>query len=124
MYMPHPFHAELRELVDTFVDAVYLQSDKFPKGELFGSVSQIRRAALSVALNYVEGFARARQASNRHFLEISYGSLKETEYLISFASRRGWISDKDREPLLKHANRIGGMLWSTIQIKKRDVPAS
>jgi four helix bundle protein len=122
--MIHSFHVELRSIIDEFVDSVYRQSKKFPKNEIFGATSQIRRAALSIALNYVEGYGRGSKASNRHFLEISYGSLKETEYLIRFSCRQDWILVSDQENLLKLSNRIGGMIWSTIQIKKRDNPAS
>ncbi|KAA0205865.1 four helix bundle protein [Candidatus Uhrbacteria bacterium] len=122
--MSHSFHEELRSLIDEFVDVIYDTSEHFPKSELFGSVSQIRRAALSVALNYVEGYGRGSRASNRHFLEISFSSLKETEYLVRFAKRRGWLGEHDADPLLSKMHRIGGMLWGTIQIKKRDVPAS
>lgn len=112
------FHIELRAIIDQFVDGVYELSLKFPKNELFGATSQIRRAALSVALNYVEGYGRIQKASNRYFLEISYASLKETEYLICFACRRNWINDTEEVSIARLSTRIGGMLWSTIQLKK------
>jgi four helix bundle protein len=86
---------------------------------VFGVTSQIRRSALSVALNYVEGFARQRTGTNRHFLEIAYGSLKETDYLIRFSHRQEYLSSESEKMLLVLSNRIGAMLWSTIQIKKR-----
>ncbi|PJB19449.1 four helix bundle protein, partial [Candidatus Falkowbacteria bacterium CG_4_9_14_3_um_filter_36_9] len=54
----------------------------FPKDELYGITSQLRRAALSVILNYIEGYARKRDKVYKNFLEISYGSLKEAKYLL------------------------------------------
>ncbi|MCC6563902.1 four helix bundle protein [Candidatus Uhrbacteria bacterium] len=124
MNYTHPFHLALREKIDAFVEMVYLNSDGFPKSERFESNSQLRRAALSVALNYVEGYARMGRPTNKHFLEISYGSLKETEYLIRFCTKQGWIEKEISGKLLELADELGRMLWSTIQIKKRPAAAS
>lgn len=55
------FHDRLKQLMDEFVNLVYDCTDKFPKSEIFGLTSQLRRAALSVILNYIEGFARQRK---------------------------------------------------------------
>lgn len=90
---------------------------------MFGITSQLRRASLSVALNYVEGFARQRLATNAYFLEISYGSLKETEYLILFSSKQGYLPPDRTEELLRAADRIGGMLWKTLQMKRHSSAA-
>ena len=108
------FHGKLRKLIDTYVHNSYDLTKKFPKDELFGATSQTRRATLSIALNYVEGYARQRKAVLRNFLETSYGSLKESEYLISFAITRGWATDAETADLRKIGNEIGAMLWSTI----------
>lgn len=65
------FHDRLKKLMDDFVHFIYDISQNFPKQEQFGVVSQIRRAALSVILNYIEGFARKRRLIMKNFLEIS-----------------------------------------------------
>lgn len=86
------FHEELHELMDGFVHRTYDCTLHFPKDEIFGVTSQLRRAALSVILNYIEGFARRRVAVMKNFFEISYGSLKEARYIIQFSHKRGYLS--------------------------------
>lgn len=65
------FHEELTDLIDTFAHNVYRVSRSFPKEELYAIVSQLRRAALSVALNYIEGYARIKVKVHRNFIETS-----------------------------------------------------
>ena len=79
------FHKELKELLDQFVHEVYDASVHFPKDEVFGVTSQLRRSALSIILNYIEGYARKHQKVLQNFLQISYGSLKESKYLLYFS---------------------------------------
>ena len=77
------FHDELKAKMDNYVHLVYKLTKNFPKEELYGVISQLRRAALSVILNYIEGYARKKDKVYKNFLEISYGSLKESKYLLS-----------------------------------------
>ncbi len=106
------FHNRLKMLMDELVNRIYDLSEKFPRSEIFGLTSQIRRAALSVILNYIEGYARQRKAVLKSFLEISYGSLKETGYLICFANKRRYMADKNKTELMLLVDEIGRMLWS------------
>ncbi|MDO8572808.1 MAG: four helix bundle protein [bacterium] len=108
------FHKELRVLVDRYAHRVYDCTQSFPKEEIFGVTSQLRRSALSVALNYIEGYARQRPAVLKNFLEISYGSLKESKYLIYFSFKRGYINKKEYDELLALAEEIGAMLWGIL----------
>jgi len=108
------FHRKLKLLMDEYVNKVYDYTGKFPKAELFGLTSQLRRAALSVILNYIEGYARRRNKVLLNFLEISYGSLKESKYLVYFSFRRKYLGEKEYEELLGLAEEIGAMLWGTI----------
>lgn len=105
------FHVELKKLLDDYVSLVYDCTLKFPKEEIFGLTSQLRRAAMSVVLNYIEGYARRRHKSFRSFLDISYASYKESEYLIYFSHKRKYISDDNYKQLSLFGDRIGGMLW-------------
>ncbi len=100
--------------MDEYVHFVYKVSRQFPKDELYGSVSQIRRATLSIILNYIEGFAKRRPAVQLNFHEISYGSLKESRYLLGFSRDEGWISEEDYNQGIKLADEIGAMLWTEI----------
>lgn len=84
-------HTKLRafEIADAVVMEVYRVTRIFPKEELFGLTSQIRRAAMSIASNIVEGCARNTEADYLRFLDMSYGSAKELEYQLSVADRLG-----------------------------------
>jgi four helix bundle protein len=109
------FHAILSELMDSYVDMIYDCTKKFPREEIFGVTSQLRRSALSVPLNYVEGYARQRKNILRNFIEISYGSLKESLHFIKFSENQRFIkSDKTRE-LENLGDRIGKMLWGILK---------
>lgn len=108
------FHEELKELMDEYAHKVYDCTRNFPKDEIFGLTSQLKRASLSVVLNYIEGYARQRDLVLKNFLEISYRSLKESKYLIYFSFRRKYLEEKEYAELIALAERIGKMLWGTL----------
>jgi len=109
------FHQDLYRYLDTYVHCIYRITKKFPKEEMFTSSSQLRRSALSVMLNYIEGYGRIGRASYKNFLTIAYGSLKESRYLVQFAFDEEYISEKEKEEALKLADTIGKMLWGVIK---------
>ncbi len=109
------FHDKLKDKIDNFVHLVYDSSRRFPKEELYGVTSQLRRAALSVALNYIEGYARRRKLVNLNFLEIAYGSLKETQYLLSFCLKENYLEKNFYDSLSLTADEIGAMIWKTLE---------
>ena len=82
-------HKKLRafELADQLAMITYMQTAKLPKDELFGLVSQMRRAAVSVASNIVEGCSRTSTVEYVRVLEVAYGSARELEYQISVSER-------------------------------------
>lgn len=110
------FFSDLKKKMDAFVRLAYKISKELPKDELYGIISQLRRAAMSVILNYIEGYARKRKAVKQNFWEISYGSLKETKYLIYFCYTERLFQDEELyKQSLALADEIGAMLWSCIQ---------
>lgn len=61
---------------------IYTITKKFPKEELFGIISQIRRSSVSVPANIAEGFRKRTKAEKQRFLTIAHGSLEETRYYL------------------------------------------
>lgn len=101
--------------MDEFVHFVYGVTKEFPKDELYGVTFQLRRASLSIILNYIEGYARGRNKVYKNFLEISYGSLKESKYLLHFSCVEQFLSKKNYQKAIILAEEIGAMLWKTIK---------
>ncbi|KKQ95173.1 MAG: S23 ribosomal protein [candidate division CPR2 bacterium GW2011_GWC1_39_9] len=96
---------------DQLAHLVYKFTRDFSKEEVYGITSQLRRAVLSVPLNIVEGYARQSSRSFKQFLQIAYGSLKETKYLLHFCSDEGYLNKKDYNDALTLAEEIGKILW-------------
>jgi four helix bundle protein len=74
---------------------IYLLTKKFPKEELFGITSQIRRAVSSVPTNIAKGCGRSTDLDLRRFLIISHGSATEVEYLIFLSFELNYISEEE-----------------------------
>ena len=100
---------------DELAKDVYRVTKNFPKAELFGITSQLKRAALSIPLNLVEGYARISKQDHRRFLEIALGSTKETKYLIYFSFEQNLLKEKDKEYLLNLAEEVSKLLWTKIK---------
>lgn len=94
---------------------VYIETKKFPKEELYGMTSQIRRSSLSVPLNIVEGHARSGTKTLKQFCSIALGSLCETEYLLEFAAKLGYLDISTFEKLEKLRRETGCLLWKFFQ---------
>ncbi len=109
------FHQKLKTKMDKYTHLVYKATREFPKEEMYGVTSQLRRAALSVILNYIEGYARGRNKVHKNFLEISYGSLKESKYLLHFTLVESYLSKEDYKEAIQLSDDIGAMLWGTIK---------
>jgi len=105
----------LTEKADKLAHFVYKLTKKFPKDELYGITSQLRRAALSVPLNITEGFARKGSRDYRQFLYIAYGSLKETKYLLNFTYEEQFLGENDYKEALSLAEEIGKIIWASIR---------
>lgn len=76
----------------TLAEACYLLTKKFPREEVYGLISRIRGAAVSIPANMAEGYGRENRGEFIQFLRISQGSLKELEPISCFLSAWKWRS--------------------------------
>ncbi len=112
--MSDTFHTKLKGLIHAYVLLSYRSTAKYPSHELYGLVSQDRRASVSVMLNYIEGFARIKLGTMENMFEISYGSLKESIYVRYLAKELKYISDEEYTEALKLKEEIASMLYTSI----------
>lgn len=89
-----------------FVLKVYKLTRQFPKEEIFGLTSQFRRAAVSIAANIAEGFARKTKPDKIRVLNIAQGSLEECRYYLILANDLGYQSDITVENLSGEVSRL------------------
>jgi four helix bundle protein len=89
---------------------IYKSTASFPKDELYGLVSQMRRASVSIASNIAEGQARLTTGEFRHFLGIARGSVLEVETQVLLSERLKMLDHKKVESLLRESNEIKRML--------------
>jgi len=109
------------QYADDLVIEIYKLSQKFPREEIYGLTSQLRRAAVSVAANIVEGASRAHSKDYVHFLHIAKSSLAEVEYLISLASRLGYLAPGDFKKAEGLADKAARTLYGLIQSMKKEI---
>jgi four helix bundle protein len=100
------------QVADELVNKVYDAAIGLPKEEQFGLTSQLKRAALSVPANIIEGHARNSKNEFRHFLSIALGSLAEVEYYLEFALRRKFIDQEQFNEIETLREKCGKMLWN------------
>lgn len=100
---------------------VYKHTTIFPKQEIYGITSQLRRAAVSVPCNIVEGANRGSEKEYIHFLCIAKGSLAETEYLISLAKSLKFLNAKDFLLLDNQCQECMKTLTGLIQFLRKSI---
>ena len=90
---------------------VYIETKYFPKEEIYGITSQLRRAALSVPTNIVEGYGRQGKKELKQFINIALGSLAETEYLLDFSLKLNLLNKENHKELQDLRQEVGRLLW-------------
>ncbi len=92
------------------VEAVYGVTRGWPKEEMYGLTSQIRRAAVSLPSNIADGQGRKSDKEFAHHISIAYGSLREVETQILIAGRLGYTAPEIIQQTLSSAAEVGRML--------------
>mgnify|MGYP000974577827 CR=1 FL=1 len=91
---------------------IYSITEKFPKHELFGLISQLRRASVSIPANIAEGYGRTTDAELARFIDIALGSANELEYLMVLSADLKYISKNVSEQLFSNVIEIRKMLFA------------
>ena len=99
---------------DALVPDIYLVTKGFPSEERYGLVAQMRRAAVSIASNIVEGCARRSTKDYLNFLNIANGSAYELTYLLILSTRLGILAAPVSTPLSTRSGQIAAGLTALI----------
>ncbi len=102
-----------------FTETIYTITRQFPKEEMFGMVSQMRRAAASIPMNIAEGYARGTDKESIRFLYIAAGSAAEVDTQLILSERLGYIDEETSKALQQELTDIRKMLNSLISSIKR-----
>lgn len=104
-------------LADEMTLRVYTATADFPRAETYGLQSQIRRAAVSIPTNIVEGCARNSERDYAGFLDVAFGSVREVIYLLNLSSRLGMIDAK----IANELERFGGRVAAALAALRRSI---
>jgi four helix bundle protein len=99
---------------------VYRLSGGFPREELYGVTSQIRRATLSVPTNLAEGCGRGSDLDFARFVQMAMGSACELEYLLLLAKDLRFLSPTSYQPVIENLVEIKRMLAALLKKLKAD----
>lgn len=113
--MRDPHKLDAFQLADQLAIAVYKHTVDMPPDERFGLTMQMRRAAVSVASNIVEGCSRHTESDYVRFLDIALGSACELEYQLSLALRLGYLVESRHAPVAELAARTAKALNGLIR---------
>jgi four helix bundle protein len=100
--------------------AIYKATKEFPKEELYGLTSQIRRASMSIPTNIAEGCGRNTDADFARFLQMAMGSASETEYQLILAHDLDFLPKDSYEKLHNEVEEVKRMLASLLKTLRAD----
>jgi len=98
------------KLAHSLVLQIYKITESFPKKEIYGLTSQLRRASISIPANLVEGANRAGKKEFKHFISIARGSSGEMQYLVKLSRDLNYLKDEDYRNLRDGYTRTSKML--------------
>src|SRR5204863_1326021 len=103
------------KLADDLTVAIYERTRIFPREEIYGLTSQLRRAAYSVPANIAEGSSRESKRDYLHFLYIARGSLSEAQYFLHLARRLEYLPSEYADILREQSRQVFACLHGLIQ---------
>jgi four helix bundle protein len=106
---------EVWQLGHALTVAIYPATKTFPKDEMFGLTSQMRRAASSIPANIAEGCGRDGDAELKRFLNIALGSACELDYFILLSAELGYLAPETTKPLAADCLRLRRQLGAFIR---------
>jgi len=106
---------------EALVLVVYKITKDFPKGEIYGLTSQLRRAVVSIACNIAEGASRQHLKDYLNFLYIARGSLAEVKCLVSISCELGYLATTDRQQMEALLEEVSQMLFGLINSVKEEI---
>ena len=106
------------------VEDVYQATTSFPKEEMFGLTSQLRKAAVSVPSNIAEGHGRQSDRDFQRFLRIAQGSLREVETQLLLSRRLNYVDQPASSTLLESTEELGRLLNGLLKAIQRDLSQS
>ncbi|MGB9706876.1 MAG: four helix bundle protein [Microgenomates group bacterium] len=98
---------EIYQLAEELVLGVYKVTKNFPKEEIYGITSQLRRAAISIALNIAESYGRFHFKDKAIFLYNARGSLLEVKSILLICFKLGFLDKERKEELVSKADKLG-----------------
>jgi four helix bundle protein len=121
--MPRDFHnIKAWQLADDFAVAVYRATAAFPRHEVYGLTSQLRRSAYSVPSNIAEGCCRSTRADYLRFLDMAWGSLSEARYQLHLARRLEYLSAEAYASLEALAEETSRTLHGLMKAVRAELP--
>lgn len=117
--MRDPHKLSAFQLADQLAVAVYKHTAGMPPAERFGLTMQLRRAAVSIPSNIVEGCSRSSEAEYLRFLDIALGSACEVEYQLSLARRLGFLPEAEHRSVADLATQTARTLTGLIRALRK-----
>ena len=111
------------KLADDLTVAVYAKSRGFPKDELYGITSQLRRAISSAPANIAEGASRDSKRDYLRFLYIARGSLSEAQYFLHLAHRLGYLAPPEADEMQNQTSKVFARLHGLIKAVEKETRA-
>jgi len=108
-------NTEMYQQMIDYVSNVYTITKKFPRSEIYGLTSQIRRAGVSIVLNFAEGWGRYNKKEKAQFYKIARASILECVAAVDTALRQNYIEIANYQKMLTESNEISKKLNALIK---------